>query len=608
MHSLINPGDWVVFRLPSTSLRLVQAVPNTTISLPKFGSFPSNLLIGRPYYFTYELLDRKEGQKASGLRVVPASELHVDTIAEEKAASSPSGDDGFTIGEDGVEFQLVGEDGEVLMRSNRETIDDNARQTLTYEEIETLKREGTDAGKELIAKLMLSHTGIEEKTAFSLAKYKLLKTKKYLRQFSVLPLDVPMLAHWAINEKESNKILELREETLALLGCWANAHFAEDYRSSVATDSVCEPNGGRWLAVDETGGLLVAAMAERMGVLYSEPGDEVPAKRRLSTTNADQLPENSTEDTQSISHPHPKEDVPVPYAPSNTITLVHTNAQPNLSLLRYFNYFVDDPTPHHPLARHLLPISWLQLVNPSLDLTYSSEPPYQTPAELHALKSGKRGAYYRKRRRWVRTKYIADTTRQGQFSGLAVASSMDPVSILRHTLPLLRDGAPVAVYSPTIEPLTALTDLYSTSRRTAFIQSPPSELDGFTQEISFWQGNEDFPLNPTLLLNPTVQTSRARQWQVLPGRTHPLMTSRGGAEGYLFTATKVRPAEGKVEARGKYNRKKEGEPAVKTERQGATGGTVKNNQESGDSKRRKTETEDDVADTIDNDTTMEIES
>ncbi|RFU28877.1 hypothetical protein B7463_g7460, partial [Scytalidium lignicola] len=602
------------FRIMLVGLPATAAEPQTylgcrTFSLPKFGTFPSNLLIGRPYYLTYELLNRQEGQKDSGLRIVPASEIHADTIAEEKAASNPSGDDGFIIGEDGVEFQLVGEDGEVFMRSNRETIDDNARQTLTHEEIETLKREGTDAGKELIAKLMLSHTGIEEKTAFSLAKYKLLKAKKYLRQFSIFPLDVPMLAHWAIYEKESSKILELREESLALIGCWANVHFAEDYQPALATESTIESNGGRWLVVDDTGGLLVAAMAERMGILYSENGDEPPVKRKLAATSLDLPSDNSTEDAQRESHSHLVEDVQIPYASSNTITLIHTNAQPNLSLLRYFNYLVDDPSPQHPLSSHLLPISWLQLVNPSLDVTYSAEPPYQTPAELHALKSGKRGTYYRKRRRWARTKHIADTARKGDFTGLVVASSLDPVSVLQHTLPLLRSGAPVTIYSPTIEPLTALADLYSTSRRTAFIQSPPAEFESLTQEeINSWQGNGDFPLNPTLLLGPTVQTSRVRQWQVLPGRTHPLMTTRGGSEGYLFTAIRVRPAEGKVEARGKYKRRKEGEAAVKTETQ-SIGDSVENGkQDLDDSKKRKTGVEDENPATLDNDIAMNLES
>ena len=71
-----------------------------------------------------------------------------------------------------------------------------------------------------------------------------------------------------------------------------------------------------------------------------------------------------------------------------------------------------------------------------------------------------------------------------------------------------------------------------------------------------WTGNEDFPLNPTLVIGAGVQTSRIRDWQVLPGRTHPMMTSRGGAEGYIFTGTRVVPAEGRVEARGKYKRRK----------------------------------------------------
>jgi len=63
-------------------------------------------------------------------------------------------------------------------------------------------------------------------------------------------------------------------------------------------------------------------------------------------------------------------------------------------------------------------------------------------------------------------------------------------------------------------------------------------------------------LNPTLLLNTAVQSARVREWQVLPGRTHPVMTGRGGAEGYLFTGVRVVPAVGRVEARGKFARRK----------------------------------------------------
>ena len=469
--------------------------------------------------------------KDSDLRIVLASELHADVIAEENGQSSLQNGD-VTIGEDGVEFQLVGENGEVIMRSNRETIDDSARQTLSMEEIEELKREGTGAGKDLIAKLMLSHTGLDQKTAFSLAKYKLTKTRKYLRRFTILPLDVPMLAHWMIEEKDANKILEMREEMLALIGSWSNVHYASNPNDSLGTA------GGRWCVVDETGGLLIAAMAEKMGILHEEDSFSTPTE---------------AEDSH---RPHDP-----PFAASNTLTLIHTNAQPNLSLLAYFNYTPNAPSSpsshHHPLATHLLPLSWLQLISPSSDTTYSSLPPLSTPEEIAAMKSGKRGTYYRKLRRYTRTKHIVDSTLSGGFDGLAIASSMDPISILKHTIPLLRGGAPIAIYSPCIEPLVQLSDLYSTSRRTAFIQSPPPEFESLSEEeMVKWQGNEDFPLNPTLVLGSSLQSARVRDWQVLPGRTHPLMTGRGGAEGYLWTGLRVVPARGRVEARGKFGRKK----------------------------------------------------
>jgi len=508
---------------------------------------------------------------------VPAAELHADTIAEEQAAANSSNsvggkDENVTIGGDGVEFQLVGENGEVIMRSNRETIDDAAQQTLTMEEIEELKREGTGAGKDLIAKLMASHLGIEQKTAFSLAKYKLLKTKKYLRRFTVLPVDVSMLIKWVMEEKDAGKIMEMREEMCALVGSWANVHFSEGLDGMM---------GGRWLVVDETGGLLVAALAERMGILHPPSPDSSSSQKTAQTSEGDQAPEAEEESTKPTYHDPP-------LATSNTLTLIHNNAQPNLSLLKYFSY---DPTtstpthPNHPLATHLHPISWLQLIDPSQDTTYSTPIAPLSPTTLSSLKSGKRGTYYRKLRRHNRVTTIVDTTLAGGFDGLVVASHMDPISILRHTIPLLRGGAQVAIYSPTIESLVNLSDAYSTSRRTAFIQSPPESFLSLpyaadepsqrpstppfqtaqssdtksgskqpTQET--WPGDADFPLNPTLLLNTAVQSARIREWQVLPGRTHPVMTGRGGAEGYLFTAVRVIPARGRVEARGKFAKKR----------------------------------------------------
>ncbi|KAI9814048.1 MAG: tRNA (adenine(58)-N(1))-methyltransferase non-catalytic subunit trm6 [Pycnora praestabilis] len=570
MHSLIQPNSYITLRLPSGTLKVLEIVPNTTISIGKYGSFQANLLLGRPYNLTFEILDKSDEQLQSDLRIVPASELNADVLAEENT-SLEAVDESVLDAGDGVEYELVGENGEVVMRTNRDTIDDSSRQKMTMDEIEMLKKEGTGAGKDLIAKLLLSHSGLEQKTSFALAKYTLRKTKKYMRRFTVLPLDVPLLTHWLMTEKEPQKMMEMREEMLALIGSWANIHYGGANQLYTSEDGIGKVGGGRWLVVDETGGLVVAAMAERMGILYppeDEDNDEtIDSSGLLAELHDADSPVPGSATNISTDEPtlptsrkaRPIHDHPVAMSsPTNTLTLLHPAAQPNLSLLKYFSFTPDSPPstsslkPLHPLHTRLKTLSWLQLLTPSLDTGYV-EPPLIPEATLATWKSGKRGTYYRKRRRWARIEAVVDETRRGGYDGLITASYMEPSTILQHTIPLLRGGAPIVIYSPTIEPLSELADLYSTARRTAFLSLSPS-----TQaQVS----DEDFPLNPTLLLAPTIQTARVRKWQVLPGRTHPLMTSRGGAEGYLFTGMRVIPVpidEGGVLARGVWKRRKVG--------------------------------------------------
>ncbi|KAF4469379.1 tRNA (adenine-N(1)-)-methyltransferase non-catalytic subunit [Fusarium albosuccineum] len=547
-----------------------------TISLGKYGSFPTNLVIGRPFHFTYEVQDKLEGETFARLRVVPAKELNADDLAD-TSAEATEGEDVIAAA-DGEEMTLVDESGKVLIRSNREIIDDSARQTLSSEEIEELKRKGASAGKELIAKLLLSHTALDQKTAYSLAKYKLLKTKKYIRRFTVLPLDVPMLGRWLLEDRDSAKILEMRDEMMALVGCWADVHFG-----GVPSEEATESQGGRWLVVDDTGGLLVASMAERMGILHPKPEEENAEEKQPDDTSApidmeainltEELQQDQPETTEATNPPSsPKaqkqqkkrpprrSDFDVPYVNTNTLTLIHGQTQPNLALLRYFNYDAASPPtsyPYHPLTTNLMPISWLQLMAPEEDDAYNNKPPEVTSEELASWKTNRRGNYHRKRRRWARIRHVVDTTRAGGFSGLAVASTMDPISVVRHTIPLLAGGAPIAIYSPTVEPLTQLADCFSVARRAAWVSTPPPEVEGKTaEELERWEGTPEFPLNPTLLLGVTIQSSRARRWQVLPGRTHPFMTARGGTDGYLLTAWRAVPVEGKIEARGKFKRRK----------------------------------------------------
>lgn len=488
------------------------------------------------------------------------------------------------------------------MRNNRLTVDDTSRQTLSMDEIEELKKAGSGSGKDIIEKIMASHLGIEEKTKFSLAKYTLRKSRKYLKRFTVLPLDIPILTEY-VTDKEAYRIMELRDDSLGLICSWANVHNGAASRVMTAEDGTSQIGGGRWLVVDDTGGLVTAALAERMGILYppadeessdSEDGGEesrsaeqdgdtpatttpaAPPTPVTTVTEDPSMPDtitdtttgapNGTSSEQPRNPRKPRQHIPQSSASTNTLTIIHSNNQPNLSHLKYFGFDCGDPTHSHPLYTHLKSLSWLQLLSPTDDPTYF-EPEVIPEETLSTLKSSKRGNYYRKRRRWERTKRVVDETRVGGFDGLVVASTMEPVTILKECVPLVKGGGQVVVYSPNAEPLVQLCDYYSKERRTAYIASQFGQcrqngkrkqnmMEEEDDDVEGEDEEEDFPVNPTLLLAPSLQTARARQWQVLPGRTHAFMTSKGGAEGYLFTATRVLPIEGKVEARGLRGGKK----------------------------------------------------
>ncbi|OAA57560.1 eukaryotic translation initiation factor gamma [Niveomyces insectorum RCEF 264] len=706
MTSVVQPYAWVGLKLPSENVR--------NISLGKYGTFPSNLIIHRPYHFTYELQDKLPGENFCRLRVIPPAELYADVLADEAAtpaavasASAPlsppsrPGGSATPVDEimdevaedylgsepyDAVEYSVVDMESQaVIARSNRANLDagdgggagsthgrGSARQMLTSEEIEALKREGTASGRDLVAKLLLSHAALDQKTTFSLAKYKLLKTKKYVRRFTVLPMDVCTLGNWLLDDKDvGSKIMELRDEMVALLGCWANVHYggadrfleplappappatatatatplepttttttttpttdgAEQRQQPVpaaddtsqepptpipAADLAAQLGSGRWLVVDDTGGLLIAAMADRMGILYDYPkiddsqlengdgsqalkleeetvhnqetdavataaGETTRPRTAAIHTNhkggealdpqqqQQQQQTNPTRPLPRSSAKRPSDDFNVRFSLNNTLTLLHTNSQANLTYLKYFGYDNTDPDhPPHPLTDHLLCLSWFQLLAPQSDTVYAQPPPVEPADVVAAWKPARRGNYHRKRRRWARTHHVVDTTRAGGFSGLVVATTLDLVSTLRHTLPLLANGAAVAVYSPSLEPLTRLADCFSVARRTAWAgtDAPGGAADAQGESaasLEQWPGTEEFPLNPMLLLGVTVQTSRARKWQVLPGRTHPLMTARGGAEGYILTGWKAKPVEGRVTARGKFKKQKTGGEAA----------------------------------------------
>ncbi|KAI9704662.1 MAG: tRNA (adenine(58)-N(1))-methyltransferase non-catalytic subunit trm6 [Bogoriella megaspora] len=605
MHSWVQPNSHIILRLPSSTLKIVQVIPNTILSIGKYGSFPANLLIGRPHHLTFDIIDQNLEESQIELRIVTADELHAEAILDNDETPVESREESSVSLIDGVDFEL-GEDGNLKVRSNRNTVDDPSRQMLSNEDIEELKKLNT--GAEMVQKLMQSHSSIDEKTAFSLAKYAVRKRGKYLKRFTVLPMDVSTLMEWIITEKDAPRIMELRNEMLGLILSWSNIHYTSTLPNTDVGD--IKPSPGRWLVIDETGGLIVAAMAEKMGILYpdenpdeenrdeetqlshntdgtelngteaaSDPIDDLETEMDIVEDSISQVAvdnpssnqnmaangEQSMEAEQTTNPAQPQVIKPrlarhiirAQSAASNAITLLHSHSQPNLALLKYFDFDDSGTCTNHPLYTHLKTLSWLQLLSPNSSASYQ-EPERIPYAELATWKGGKRSAYFRKRRRWERIKHVVDDTRSGDFDGLIVATSMEPVGVLHRLLPLIRGGAPVVVYNQNVEPLVQLADAFSRARRVAFLSSP--EGRGEKQMPS-----EDFPIDPNLLLDTAVQTSRARKWQVLPGRTHPVMMGRGGAEGYVLTGTRVFKAEGAPKARGRFGKKRKVEGAIQSD-------------------------------------------
>ena len=546
------------------------------------------MILGRPYYLTFEVEDNPGGSKSSDLRIVLASELHAEALSEAEPSPSESLADSVE-GEDEAQFDIVTDNGDVLVRNNRLTVDDPSRQALSSEEIEQLKSAATGSGRNIIAKIMESHSAINEKTAFSLAKYTLRKSQKYIKRFTVLPVDVSMIAQWFLHEKEAARIMEMRAETLALMASWSDVHCCDQGPESPDILESARSRGGRWLVIDDTAGLVVATLAERMGILYpgaqddSEDddtdhtptaGNAVPSLETSKPSEGPQKAPNITQqpgldhgdDASSRQHSRPyRAPQKSTFANSNTITVVHPATQPNLSILNYFSYdatassvtnlsSTHGANSSHSLHAHLRNLSWLQLLDPERDSIYSQPPSPVSLEDFAFWKPNKRGTWYRKRRRWERMKQVVDETREGSFDGLVAASFMDPLSYLRYLVPLLKGGAKVVIFSPTREPLMDVCDVYSSTRRSAFISRLASyavDAEG-TDSLSSLVPSDDFPVDPRLILAPTLQTVRAKEWQTLPGRMHPIMMGRGGAEGYLFTGTRVIPAEGQVQARGVF--------------------------------------------------------
>ncbi|KAI0072222.1 Gcd10p-domain-containing protein [Panus rudis PR-1116 ss-1] len=382
----INAGDTVLIKIPSGDVRTIKLEKEGTVNLGKFGSFYSNELVGQQFGLSYEIRDKK-------LKVLPPRT-----------------------------FQEVEDTG-----ATNELIDDGqAVQPLTLAEIEALKKSGVSA-EEIINKQIEMHANFSKKNEYSKEKYKKRKEAKYSKSFStVIPTLYNVCDYWF--KKDQNRLRDIRPDSLSQMLSMANIR-----------------PGGRYLAVDDASGIVVAGIMERLG-----------GNGRL-------------------------------------ITICDVDSPPAYPVLTQMNF----PKSFTSIMSHL---NWSTADEEHMPIIASSEPPSGT------FKSDGQRARLNKRKAVTgQLMQVREELFAGEFDGLIVASQYDPYSILEKLLPYLGGSASIVVHSP------------------------------FVQIVADLQGKlRDLPQ----YLAPAVTEAWTRCYQILPGRTHPLMNASGSG-GFILHTIKV---------------------------------------------------------------------
>ncbi|WVF68178.1 hypothetical protein IAT40_002943 [Kwoniella sp. CBS 6097] len=475
----IKEGDSVLLRLPSDAIKSVTAHKDGLIHLGKYGSFPSSQLLGLHYDITYEIIAGPSNTSNANPQSLPGSGASTPTPApatpagEESAPQSKKGKgknkDSGGLG-NAAANQLAWRN--VLRPLRRQPIVDavidditetnefiidlaeREKTTLSAEEINALRAEGLSA-EEIIQRQIKAHEKYGLKTEFSKEKWRRRKEKKFYQTVHPLSPSIPnILSHYT--ERSPASILHLRADTHAQLLNMANIR-----------------PGGKYLVVDDTGGLVTASIIERMG------------------------------------------------AEGRVLLFTDSDSPPAWGILQTMNFS----------ERELECVKWLNWMEADED--YQRPPP---PPEDENVKPAKAAQRLRKHNAQVAE---LNSTRNelhgGGWDGLILATTLSPISVLSRLTRYLLGSTPIVVYSPYIQ---VLAELLNWSKR-----------------------------DPNYL-HDTLSESWERTYQVLPGRTHPMMnTSATG--GYLWSAIRVHPTKYQPDSHQRFKRRKTGKTQGKEAASGA---------------------------------------
>lgn len=393
---------------------MIQLRIEGVINMGKFGTFNVEDVLGYPYGQAFEI------ENENKVKPIESLDMGITDLAELDSDDLISGSS----------------------KDNRLLVDQGNVQKLTVEEIEEMKNKigGNEVAREIIQTMIKNHGSFDKKTAYSQEKYLDRKHKKFLRRFSINYLTSNEMLDYLYFEKEPFRILNLSIEMLGLMMSYGNVM-----------------PGGNYLVVDETGGLVVYAMLERMGN-------------------------------------------------RGTITLLHENDQPSIHVLNKTRYAKEISTS---------PESMVQCINVLQFLEPETERPDFKPLdeeEYKKLPETMRTQYDRKLKRFQITNKVLDRVIQNDFESLIYVSTLNPTTFVPRIIPRLRGSSPLVIYNQYKEALIELNHIF---------------------------------LREKGILLPNIHHSVVRRYQTVPGKIHPLMTSRSDG-GYILTGLKVFPIQNVV--------------------------------------------------------------
>ena len=327
--------------------------PSGVISLGKFGSFKVEGILGFQYGQSFEIIEDLKVKPINGLEAVSMP-------ADNEAVDGEGAEEELTKDELTKMFSNSAENNQNIINIGSKI------QKLTSDDVHELKTSGasSEIGQKIIEKMIAGHEGFDKKTIFSQEKYLKRKQQKFLRRFTVEYLGPSQLLQY-YNEKDNMRVLDMSEESLGLLMSYGNIR-----------------PGGKYLVVDETGGLILYAMMERM--------------------------KNSRGDVEG------------------TIVVAHENEHANHIVLRYSPYSPEQ------ISAAVKTINWLQFIEPENERIMWEELPGE---ELANLKPSKQLQYERRKKRAAEINLVIDLVTAGNFDAFICVGTLNLPTLLPYVLP-----------------------------------------------------------------------------------------------------------------------------------------------------------------------------